>query len=218
MDRITENLLKEFSQEYGYLSLSQTEQFEHFVNFSVVSREYSESFDPNDVHVGRDSTQGIDGLAIIVNGSLVTDEEEIDDLLAANKYLEVDYIFMQAKTSASFDGADIGSFIEAVRDFFRDQPRLKRNIHLDQKAKIAEHILKYTAKMRNNPTCSLFYITTGKWTQDNNLQARLDQGKEDIAATELFSRVSVDALDAAEIQRLYRQSKEALIAFDYYAV
>lgn len=210
MDRITENLLKEFSQEHGYLTLSQTEQFEHFVNFSVVSREYSESFDPNDVHVGRGSTQGIDGLAIIVNGSLVTEEEEIDDLLAANKYLEVDYIFMQAKTSTSFDGADIGSFIEAVRDFFRDQPRLKRNAYLEQKAKVADHILKYTAKMRHNPTCSLFYVTTGKWTHDNNLLARLEQGKEDIEATELFSRVAVDALGAAEIQRLYRQSKEAL--------
>ena len=177
MDRITSNLLKEFAEEYGLAGLPESEQFEHFVNFVIVSLEYSESFDPSDVHVGRKGLPGIDGLAIIVNGVLVTEEEEIDNLLEANNYLDVDYIFMQAKTSSSFDGSEIGSFIEAVRDFFREQPRLLRNAQLDQKARISEHTLKHTSKMRANPTCALFYATTGSWIADKNLQARLDQGR-----------------------------------------
>ena len=150
------------------------------MNFVIVSLEYSESFDPSDVHVGRKGLPGIDGLAIIVNGVLVTEEEEIDNLLEANNYLDVDYIFMQAKTNSSFDGSEIGSFIEAVRDFFSvNSLGLLRNAQLDQKARISEHTLKHTSKMRANPTCALFYATTGSWIADKNLQARLDQGKED---------------------------------------
>lgn len=210
MDRITSNLLKEFVDEYGLGGLSESEQFEHFVNFVIVSREYSESFDPSDVHVGRKGGPGIDGLAIIVSGTLVTEEEEIDDLLEANNYPDVDYVFMQAKTSSSFDGSEIGSFIEAVRDFFREQPRLLRNDELSQKATISDYTLKHTSKMRTNPTCALFYATTGTWTADKNLQARLDQGKEDLEKTALFSTVKVEALGASDLQKLYRQTKETL--------
>lgn len=210
MDRITSSLLSEFASEYGLIGFSEPEQFEHFVNFIILSREYSESFDLSDIHVGQAGAPGIDGLAIIVNGALVTEEEEVDNLMEANNYLDVNYVFTQAKTSSSFDGSDIGSFIEAVRDFFREEPRLRRSADVEQKAKISDYILKHTSKMRTNPTCALFYATTGNWTGDKNLQARLDQGKEDLEKTALFSRVIVEALGAPELQRLYRQSKETL--------
>ena len=209
MDRITKTMVKSFSTEYGYDKCQEYEQFEHFVNFSIISREYNDSFELADVHIGRDGTQGIDGLAIIVNGRLVANEEEIDNLMESNKYLDVDYFFIQAKTSSNFDGADMGSFIASVRDFFQDKPKFEISTYLAQKINIHTHIMNnYIAKMRQNPTCSLFYVTTGKWTHNNSLQARLDQGKEDIEAIGLFSRVSVNPLGADEIQRLYRQSKE----------
>ncbi len=53
-------------------------------------------------------------------------------------------------------------------------------------------------------------MTTGEWTGDPNLQARLDQGREDLERTALFSRVIVEAYGATEIQQLYRQGKETI--------
>lgn len=210
MDRITENLVAEFAKEYGLVGVSSSEQFEHFVNLSIVNAEYQESFDPADVYIGGDSNIGIDGLAIIVNGALVAEEQEVLDLLESNKHLEVSFIFTQAKTSSRFDGAEIGSFVEAVRDFFRPTPRLVRSAQLQKMAAIADFIFKNTAKMRGNPVASLSYVTTGTWIGDQNLQARLDQGRQDIDATALFSSVKVEALGATGIQRLYRQTKEAI--------
>lgn len=64
--------------------------------------------------------------------------------------------------------------------------------------------------MRSNPTCGLFYVTTGTWNRDRNLQARLDQGKTDLENTSLFSTVRTEAYGATEIQKLYRQSKETI--------
>jgi hypothetical protein len=75
MDRITNNLLDEFAKEHGLESHPPVKQFEHFTAFSIVSHEYSESFDPSDVVVAGEDDTGIDGIAIIVNGSLVTSED-----------------------------------------------------------------------------------------------------------------------------------------------
>ena len=210
MDRITQGLVDEFVKNFDLGKEPPEEQFEHFVNVAVVSSEYHESFDPADVHVGKDANPGIDGLAIIVNGSLVTEEEEVEDLLGTNKYLEVTFIFTQAKTSSSFDGADMGSFIEAVRDFFREKPRLVRGQDLKAKAAIADRVFKNTAKMRSNTVCLMFYVTTGTWQDDQNLLARLAQGKQELEATSLFSEVRSTPCGAKEIQRLYRASKEAV--------
>ena len=210
MDRITHNLLFEFVADQDLTHLPESEQFEHFVNNAVISTEYQESFDVEDVYVGGDGNPGIDGLAIIVNGSLVTDVDEVDDLIETNKYLEVAFVFVQAKTSSKFEGADIGSFIEAVRDFFREKPRLVRGSSLEQRARISDHIFQNTGKLRSNPTCALFYVTTGSWTGDKNLQGRIEQGTQDLERTDMFSRVLVTACGAKELQKLHRQSKETL--------
>ncbi|MBI1348752.1 AIPR protein [bacterium] len=208
MDRITENLVKEFAGQYDLTSSPTDVQFEHFVNLAVVSQFYEESVNPEDVHVGGDANPGIDGLAIIVNGTIVTDVEEITDLIEVNRYLEVAFIFTQAKTSSNFNGGDIGTFIEAVRDFFRPTPHLVRGEDIALKAKLAEVVFAHSAKMRTNPTCHLYYVTTGVWNNDSNLAGRLGQGRSDIEATQQFSSVTADALGASQIQRLYRQSRE----------
>lgn len=212
MDRITNTLVAEFAAEQQLAAEDLSVQFEHFVNVAVVSSEYDDTFAPDDVHVGKDANPGIDGLAIIVNGSLVTDIDEVDDLVTMNKYLDVTFIFTQSKTSSSFDGGDIGSFIEAVRDFFREDPRLVRTDTLKTRADISDKIFSLTAKMRTNPTCLLYYVTTGLWTNDTNLLARLDQGRQDLEATSLFSSVRLTACGAKEIQELYRSSKDVATA------
>lgn len=211
MDRITKSILTEFATEYKYTDCPEDEQFEHLVNYIVISKEYSESFNPSEIFVAGGDDTAIDGVAIIVNGALVTEEDEIDDLLQINHYLDVEYIFIQSKTSPSFNGAAIGSFVEGVRDFFRENPRLRRNESIKAKASLSDYIFNYTSKMRSNPTCSLYYATTGQWSKnDQNLIARLDQGKEDIDSTQMFSKVNFNPIGATEVQKLYRQSRESI--------
>ena len=64
--------------------------------------------------------------------------------------------------------------------------------------------------MRTNPRCALFFVTTGRWQGNAHLQARLDQGREDLEKTSIFSQVVVRAYGAAELQRWYRQSRETV--------
>jgi hypothetical protein len=52
MDRITRNLLDDFISEQRLDVLDESQAFERFSNFCVVSKEYSETFDIEDVSCG----------------------------------------------------------------------------------------------------------------------------------------------------------------------
>ena len=110
MDRITQTLLNEFVKSQELKSESLSKDFEKFCNYSVVATEHQDAFDIQDVNVGAGGDTGIDGIAIIANGHLIETTDEIDDLIQTNRYLDVTFIFIQAKTSSHFKGTDIGGF------------------------------------------------------------------------------------------------------------
>jgi hypothetical protein len=219
MDKVTETLVQEFVNEQGLTALKESKQFEHFATFIAVRGEHSETFSTNDLVVGDDEDSkggtdtGIDAVAIIVNGVLLTDIEELDDLIDRSGYLEATFIFVQAETSSSFDGAKIGTFGFGVTDFFRDAPKLKRNEKVSSAAEIQQAIYAKSSKFRRgNPVCKLFYVTTGKWAEDDGLKARIDAIKTDLSDTGRFSRVDFTPLGASGVQRRYQQSRHAVSA------
>jgi hypothetical protein len=53
-------------------------------------------------------------------------------------------------------------------------------------------------------------VTTGRWTDDANLVARRDAGRQDIEEFGLFRKVGFDCVDADQLQRLYRESQNAV--------
>jgi len=94
MDRITKSLLKDFINEHGLESLSEDKAFEHFTGYLVTSKHYSETFSSDDISTGAGGDIGVDCISIIVNGYLVAEPEEIQDLAETNGYLDVIFIFV----------------------------------------------------------------------------------------------------------------------------
>ncbi|MBW2095439.1 MAG: hypothetical protein JRI80_11180, partial [Deltaproteobacteria bacterium] len=127
MDRITKSLLEEFVNENTLSALPEATAFEHFCGSLVTARHFSESFSSEDISVGAGGDWGIDCITIIVNGCLVTDPEEIEDLEQTNGYLDVTLIFVQAERSSSFETAKIGQFGFGVTDFLSESPSLPQN-------------------------------------------------------------------------------------------
>ncbi|HZE68065.1 MAG TPA: hypothetical protein VE135_00900 [Pyrinomonadaceae bacterium] len=78
MDRVSESLLNEFSEEHDIVALPEEVKFEHFAAYITVQRHYSETFDAADIVTGAGGDTGIDAVAILVNGSLVTDLEALE--------------------------------------------------------------------------------------------------------------------------------------------
>ena len=218
MDKVTESLLAEFSKENILESLDESKRFEHFAGFVIVRGEHSESFDTDDIVVGDGNKSsagggdtGIDGIAIVANGQLITDIEELEELIERSGYLDVTFIFIQAETSSSFEGSKIGTFGFGVVDFFRDVPKLTRNSHVAAAAEIMQAIYARSSKFRRgNPLCKLFYVTTGKWTEEQALLARIDTVRNDLTETGRFRKVEFFPVGAEGLQRRYQQSRHAV--------
>ncbi|MDP2211422.1 MAG: AIPR family protein [Candidatus Aquicultor sp.] len=211
MDRITKALLSEFVEQSSLQALPEEKAFEHFSGYLVTSRHYSESFSSDDITVGAGGDCGIDCIAVIANGTLVTEPEEIADLCETNGYLDATFVFTQAERSSGFETTKIGQFVFGVCDFFTESPQLPQNDRVQLYARISQEIFDRSRLFKKgNPQCLLYYVTTGKWTNDANLVARRDAGRQDVEDLGLFRKVGAECVDADQLQRFYRESQNAI--------
>lgn len=163
LDQITKALVEEYLAEAGMPSTGDDSDFERFVTFVVVSPQIDAAIDYQNVMAGSGGDTGVDSIAIIVNGELVTDPDEIDALASAGSTLDVNYIFVQTEVGTSFSTSKIGQIAYGVKDFFADQPSLTRNSVVDNAAEVSQRILANARLFRNgNPTCSVYYATAGR--------------------------------------------------------
>jgi len=216
MDRITQGFLNEFVELNDIAKLPQHKQFEQFAAYVTVRRHYNgETFDPGDIHTGGGGDLGIDAVAVLVNGALVTDVENLADH-EISEHIDATFVFVQADRGANFEGKKISDFGFGVKDFFDAEPKLKRNVEIASVAETMEALYANGAKFRpGNPVCRLYYVTTGTWPGDGDLEARRVQVVQDLRAMQIFREVEFVCLGAEQLQQLYRQS--ILLAMRYLA-
>lgn len=208
MDRILTTLFADFRSAHGFDAAEESEAFEHFVNYCVLFPRLRDTFDLDDVAVGADGNVGIDGLAILVNGALVVSEQDVDALIDSNGYLDVDFVFTQAKTSTKFDLGDIGTFLFAITDFFKDTPQLPVSEAIRDLRTLKDYLYSRTADMvRRNPTVAIHYATAGQWRDDPSLKARFDSTTAELRDSQNFSEVTATPYGSRELQALYRDTK-----------
>lgn len=213
MDRITKKLLEDFLTSQELIQRDESYDFELFCNYIAISNEYNKSFDPVALTVGKGNDTGIDGIAIIVNGRLIEDTNEIDDLLSSNGYLEATYIFIQAKTSSNFDTTEMRSFYYGVNDFFSETPKLPRNEDVAKFSEISNYLLENASDFKENPKCKTYYITTGVVNlTDPHISAVTKAAEEDLLKNNLFEFVDIHVLGANEVGKLYRKTKNPITA------
>lgn len=211
MDRITKSLLDEFVSQNDLVSLPEDQQFERFCGFLAVSSHSQESVDTGDITVGAGGDSGFDCLAVIANGAIVTEADEVDDMVEKNGYLDVMFVFVQAERSSSFDASKVANFGYGVKDFFSETPSLVQNDAVKNLAGVTGRVFHFSSKFKKgNPACYLYYSTTGKWVDDQNLAARIKAVADDLKALNLFRTVEFQPVDADGIRRLYSGSKNAI--------
>lgn len=212
MDRITQSMIDSFKSNQSLNIDDDSELFEYFVNYCVVNNVYgSNDFDLEEITTGK-ATQGIDGIAIIVNQKFVNTIEDIDTLIEYNKSISVKFVLIQAKTSSSFDNTEIGNLLTYSKLFFSDDTSMFRTAEMQHFIELKEYIFSKGDKLKKNPELFLYYVTLGTWTDDENLRATISVGKESFRGTNLFSNISFEPCGSEKIQDLYRKTKEKLKA------
>ncbi len=215
MDRITKSFLDEFCKINELTKLKESQQYEFFSNYCAITNEYgSSSFDLNEITTGN-STQGIDGIGIIVNNKLVSEVEEIKDLIELNKVLNVKFVLVQSKTSNSFANEDILNFFAWTEIYFNDENSTFTSDEMKKFIELKEYIYstencKYMSKA--NPILEMYYTTTGNWENDKNLITIIESNKNKLKQSNLFSKIDFNPIGASEIQELYRKTKEKSFA------
>lgn len=211
MDLITSSMLKEYCEANSYGSLPEDKQFEFFVTSIVTNRLQLDVVDPTDVVIGSGGDNSLDAICVVVNGALVLELDQIDELAAQNNYLEVTFLFIQAERSPSFTASKIGEIGFGVEEFFKEKPTIPRNAGVTNAAAIMRAIFnKGPLFRRGNPSCKIFYATTGKWTNDQHLEARRASVVSALDGLGLFSEVEFSPLGADAIQKLYRESQNSI--------
>ena len=113
--------------------------------------------------------------------------------------------------SPKFEGSQIGSFIFGVKDFISDEPKLVHNEKMKQFKEIWEAVISKSSHMINRrPNCKLYYVTTGKWVDDQNLKAVISSGRHEIEDSGLFEDIIFNANGASELQKLYHETRNKL--------
>ncbi|MGC1246865.1 MAG: AIPR family protein [Spirulinaceae cyanobacterium] len=204
MHRIISSHLKTFSKEHEIESSKETERFEHFVNYCIASKYYSGRIDTSDITTGNDDA-GIDGIIIIADGELITTEEEISDIFESHKRnVEIDFVFVQTKTSEKFEKSQITNFSEGVYDFLSEEPELPHGDLLLEAHKIFSKIIDNVSKVKGGkPNAKTYFVTTGIWDEPRELSASLKTNQKKIDSTGYFGKVECLKIDRDELIKLW---------------
>lgn len=207
VDKITENLMKKFIQEYDINNnFDIARKFEYFVNYCVIFNETGIATYELDEFTTGDSAQGIDGIGIVVNNKIVNSKSDIDNLITNSKSINVKFIMQQSKTSETFVNGDILNFLTFVNLFFGDENSVFVTDEMKKFLELKEYVFMNSAYMTKNPTLVLYYVTTGNWQEDQTLTSVIESHRKTIIESNLFSDVIFKPCGAQEIQELYRRT------------
>jgi hypothetical protein len=202
-DPILESYLREFAELQGLKGEKESDIFEFFSAFCVMHRDFSEHTELSDVVVAGTHDTGIDAAAIFLNDIHVTTPGQIDEISSRHR-IEVDYCFIQSKATQNLNAAEIGSYIQGIREFF-GASFMPTNEDIADKRDLSNHVFSLSVKFRKKPKLNLYYCYAGNFKGDANITARVEAGVEDLKDLRLFSDVTFEFLDSDRLQQRYQE-------------
>lgn len=204
MHRIIKSHLENFSNSFGISDLEEAEQFEYFVNYSILTPKISTTFELSDVTTS-DSDDGIDGVAVIVDEDLVISDDDAKTIFKSDrKNHDVELVFIQAKRSESFDLGDFLKFKESIIKFV-DSEEYEPNDEVQANANAAYAVcLKNVPKIRGGkPSISVRYATTGVYQDPEALEKARKAFEKELKSIGYFSSIDIKFIGRDELTSLW---------------
>jgi len=213
MNKIISGLLSDFrvAQKIDE-ELDESTAFEYLSAHLVISSLSENTSTTLHTVIGGNNQPSVDAIGIIVNGNLIENEDEIDAFISINNYLDVDFIFIQSKTSENFDTsvlADLGDF----SDSFIEEDKCPTDTASTAKVRATKNrIYKNSKYFKNrNPNIHIYYVTTGvKPTSDLNFQKKEKKIIQDFKNHANSDHCQINLVGAREIQELKRQLENSI--------
>ena len=209
MNPVVQAQVSDFVSVNAIEGRSSSEQFEIYSIYSVLNGGLGESIDPVEAHL-EGSEFGLDGLAILVQGRLVTNKVEAEEAIEDIRSPSIDFHFFQSKTGTSFDYGNMSKFFDSIAGFFDssmkgESPQL--DDLLDAKDFLYEHGIG-----RRNPGIHAYYVCTGNYDRPARLEKLISNTRTQWSDLNIFDpdRQKIEMVGARELQRLYRAAASSV--------
>lgn len=214
-NRMLQNQLDDYLDNYSIGERDLSVAFEHFCNYCMFSLNAPEAYHGDSlfhdhVHTGKGGDNAIDGILILVNDEPVTSLEEAIDAIKLKKNFTAKFYFVQAKTSDNFRSSEMLQFGYGVKQFF-EESELNANQEVKNYKAIADYIFDKSAYYSEKPSCSLYYVTTGKWVGDASLTKNVEGQKKELEDMNYFINVEYQPIDLNRLMTIYKELNNSIV-------
>lgn len=207
MNSIVKTFLESHIKAYE-LENDEPSSLEHLMNYLAVRNYTSRYFNPSDISLGKGEV-GIDGVAIIVNDTLVTTLDQIKDFFSNSNDISAAFVFVQTKTSESFDTSALSHFFTSVNDFLNDG-KIKMNKKASEMHSICRYIVENPTQLSKNPDCHLFFSFTGKDTENKTKDSIVNNQIDRLRESSVFDEITFSLYDSDKIVSACRSIKNMI--------
>ena len=207
----------DFANRWGLSSVNDDEKFQAFAAYTLLRKMHK--VDVRDIQshiVDGDGDGGIDAICVLVNNSPVFTLEALRSQLASNAKdsTNVQFVFIQATTSSTFNAQKMISSAFGVEQFFRTIEGKENNLFNDAVGNyirlVQEIFFVHRIKLAARPTCFFYYATQGRWEDQREPAASLRHLEQTLKKMELFSSVEARAIDAAFLRDAYSSFRRSV--------
>lgn len=190
-------------------SLDKHAIFEQYIN-ELILLNYTNDPNANYLDMDTGTAFGIDGVAIFVADKLVTNLDDVQEIINDLKNFDVDFYFTQVKTADKFDRRDIADFFQAVVRFFNFK---ECSIpELQQFWEISQYIYKNSNKFKKQPQLHLKFICLSAKDidlDDVHLKSTIDLAINDLSSLNLFYNFDMSNLEFIGIKKIMELRQRA---------
>lgn len=211
---------KKFRDSYGLNNIADGDAFERFVNSAILTSHQPDAFTADSelldkICVGGMGDNGIDGLAIKLNGILIKSVEEINDIISKFKTANIEFIFVQSKYKEKFEASELNTFIAGVRNFLNNKPAIALNEKTGEFNKLKDHLMSddIVYHWENNPTVRMYYVAMGKWRNIPQHIALGEQAISDIKSLNIYENAELHFIDSEYLKNILDSNENNFTAF-----
>lgn len=181
--------------------------FEKFVNYVILSQDEVRTFigHPDVLDfccTGGGDDAKLDGIGIKINGQLVSSKEEVDQIVDANRKIDVEFFVIQAKERTDFDSSAVNTFGLGVKNFF-SKPLLPENEKVKEIRNLKDYILeeeRVLRKLNTNPSLQIYYVFCGITPDDQHTKAIQTILVEGVKASPVcFNDITFNIIDGKQL-------------------
>ena len=208
--------LTSFSTKFGIdqKNINDNDLFEFFTNYTIISNVLQQDF--SDINkIGTGKAKGIDGIGIIVNNQIITDESDLDKI-GENENIKIKLCFIQSTIQNSFELKKFQSFTDEVINFLKNVNIIEP--FTDIIGKLFNEEERFFEKISETPELEL-YFSSGKTNHhlensEINAQKQKIENRDDFSI--IFNCKRIYFLQYEELKEYFdkiEKFREVLVTF-----